>query len=117
MRLQDDLLKYLEQTGWKVTREKGEHNFRAWYHEIWILESRWSPHSFTLFLTFLTDPQPGNPNPFWAIGTSSSLPVNIREAVGEPSLIITPLWMYELPHFVAGLTGLRELAAARDMDE
>jgi hypothetical protein len=111
--LQDDLLKHLERNGWAVTRRKGEPDWRAWFHEIWILKSQWSPHGLTLFLTFLLDPQPGNPNPFMLIGTSFKLPENSPEASGEPSLTVTPNWRDDLPQFIAGLNTLRQAAAGQ----
>jgi hypothetical protein len=111
MRLQDDLLLELETFGWSITRRPGERNHRAWFHEIWELESRWSPRGFNLFLTFLSDPQPGNPIPFWLIGTSSESPKNSHEANGEPSLMVTPHWIDDLPQFVDGLNELRRTAA------
>jgi hypothetical protein len=114
VRLQNDLLKHLEQHGWEVTRQIGERDLLAWFHEIWTLESRWSPHGFTLFLTFLIDPQPGNPNPFWAIGTSFKIPENSAEAFGEPSLMMTPHWVNELPQFVAGLNAIRQSSAKKN---
>jgi hypothetical protein len=109
VRLQDDLLNHLDHEGWAVIRRKREQDW--WYHEIWVLESRWSPQGFTLFLSFLTDPQPGNPNPFWLIGTSSKPPENRSEAHGEPSLMVTPNWGNDLPQFVADLSSLRRAAA------
>lgn len=115
--MQDDLHKHLEQNGWEVTRLQGERDYRAWYHEIWALKSRWSPNGFTLYLTFLTDPQPGSPNPYWAIGTSTKLPENSAEALGEPSLSITPRWKDELPEFVSGLNALRQSAVKENQDE
>jgi hypothetical protein len=111
VRLQDDLLKRLEQKGWMVTRRKEEPDYRAWYHEIWAIESRQSPEGLTLFLTFLTDPQPGNPNPFWVIGTSRELPENSSEASGEPTLTVTPNWINDLPRFVDRLNARRQAAA------
>jgi hypothetical protein len=107
MRLQDDLLRLLGESGWDVTRWKGEQDHRSWFDEIWSLESRRSPRGFALFLTFLVDPEPGNPEPFWLIGTSSKRPENCSEAQGEPCLKITPNWVNELPHFVADLDALR----------
>jgi hypothetical protein len=86
LHLQEKLLKQLELSGWSVTRQKGDQDWRAWFQEIWVLESRWSPHGLALFLTFLTDPQPGNPNPFWTVGTSRKRPENRFEADGEPRL-------------------------------
>ena len=74
MRLQDELRQQLDRSGWDVTRRAGERDHRAWYREVWTLESRQSPRGFTLYLTFLTDPQPGNPNPFWLVGTSRRFP-------------------------------------------
>ena len=111
MRLQDELLKNLERNGWTVSRCQGEANWRAWFHEIWVLESRWAPHGFTLFLTFFADPQPGNANPFWVIGTSSRLPETSGEADGEPRLMVTPAWKDELSQFITGLNSLRQIAA------
>jgi len=96
MRLQNDLLKAIENSGWVVTRYQGELNYLAWFHEIWVLESLWSPQ-LTLFLTFLSDPIPGNPNPFWIVGTSFARPENANEALGEPSLRMSPHWIDDLP--------------------
>jgi hypothetical protein len=117
MRLQDDLLKNLERSGWTITRRVAEQDWQAWFHEIWVLESCWSPHGFTLFLTFLVDPQPGNPNPFWLIGTSFKVPENSSEAHGEPILMVTPNWKNDLPQFVAGLNTLRQSAARNNQME
>lgn len=106
-RLKHDLLKSLEQHGWTVTRHQGELNYLAWFHEIWDLESRWSPHDFRLFLTFLLDPQPGSPNPFYVITTSLKQPENPTEAQGEPELRMSPQWINDLPQFVDALNSLR----------
>jgi hypothetical protein len=117
LHLQEKLQKQLEQNGWSVTRQKGETDWRAWFHEIWVLESQWSPHGFTLFLTFLTDPQPGNVNPFCTVGTSWNRPENRFEADGEPCLVVTPNWVEELPHFVAALNGLRRCGTEKSPGE
>ena len=117
MRLQDELLKKLERNGWAVTRRKGEQDLPAWFHEIWVLESCWSPYGFRLFLTFLIDPQPGNPNAFWLIGTSLKLPEKSSEANGEPSLRVTPNWINDLPKFVAGLDALRQAGAEKSQED
>jgi hypothetical protein len=114
VRLQDDLLGHLERSGWAVTCRKGGPEGWSWCHEVWSLESRWSPHGFTLFLSFLPDPQPGNPNPFWLIATSLELPEHRSEAHGEPSLMVTPNWVNDLPQFVAGLNALRRAAAEQN---
>ena len=114
MRLYDDLLKYLERSGWDVARHAGEQNYLAWYLEIWTIDSRWSPHGFTLFLTFLLDPRPGGTNPFWAIGTCSKFPEHRTEAFGEPSMLMTPNWINDLPQFVDRLNALRQSAANSD---
>jgi hypothetical protein len=111
VRLQDELLKNLEQQGWSVQRRPGEADWSAWFHEIWVLESRWAPRGFTRFLTFLADPQPGNANPFWVIGTSSKLPESSGEADGEPRLMVTPAWKDELSQFITGLNSLRQAVA------
>jgi hypothetical protein len=117
VRLQDELLKQLERNGWSVTRQKGEPDWRAWFHEIWVLDSRWSPHGFTLFLAFLTDPEPGNANPFYIVGTSVKHPENRFEADGEPRLEVTPAWVNELPQFVADLNGLRRCGTEKSPGE
>ena len=111
MRLPTDLLKHLHATGWEVTRHAGERHYLAWYHEVWAVESRWSPRGLTLFLTFLTDPVPGNPNPFWLIGTSLRFPASATEATGEPTLKMSPRWEHDLPQFVAALEALRQARA------
>lgn len=108
MRLQSELLKGLQKSGWDVMRHAGRGDYLAWYQEVWALESRRSPRGFTLFLTFLTDPQPGNANPFWLIGTSRLFPQSKSEANGEPSLLMTPRWEQDLPLFMAALEALRQ---------
>src|SRR5437879_6337465 len=108
MPLPDELRKQLERTDWDVTRQAGRGDHLAWYHEVWALESRRSPRGCTLFLTFLTDPQPGNPNPFSLIGTCRRFPENAAEAAGEPTLAMTPRWQQELPQLVAALDALRQ---------
>src|SRR5438270_13193324 len=105
VRLQDDLLKQLEQRGWSVTRR--QEGLESWAHEIWTLQWRWSPSGLILFLTFLTDPQPGNANPFWMIGTSRREPTDRFEAQGEPRLQVTPYWVDELPRFVTEVDWMR----------
>jgi hypothetical protein len=107
VKLQDSLLEELERHGWSVTRRKED--LEWWAHETWVLESRWSPHGFKLFLTFLTDPQPGNPNPFFKVGSSVKLPENRFEADREPCLRVTPSWLNDLPRFVADVNALRQL--------
>jgi hypothetical protein len=109
MRLQDDLLKGLERNGWSVTRRKEDLDW--WAHEIWTLKSQWSPQRFTLFLTFLTDPQPGNPEPFCEVGTCRQFPADRFEAAGEPSLMMTPRWLEALPQFIAAVDALRQSTA------
>ena len=111
MRLQDELRQQLDRSGWDVTRRAGERDHRAWYREVWTLESRQSPRGFTLYLTFLTDPQPGNPNPFWLVGTSRRFPETAADADGEPTLAMSPRWQTELPQFVAALDALRRAEA------
>jgi hypothetical protein len=112
LHLQDKLLKQLERNGWSVTCRK--EGLEWWAHEIWVLESRRSPPGMTLYLTFLTDPEPGNPISFWIIGTSCKPPKNRSAALGEPSLKVTPNWINDLPRFVGGLDGLRQAEAEKN---
>lgn len=103
-KLKRDLLKRLEHDGWLVTRRAD--GLEWWAHEIWALQSRWSPAGLTLYLTFLTDPLPDSPTGFCEIATSRRVPEN-RDEPAEPVLVVTPNWLDELPRFVADLNAIR----------
>lgn len=107
-RLQMELLNLLEADGWSVSRQ--HEDLPWWAHEIWTLTSIWAPHGLTLYLIFLRDPQPGSPNPFWEIATTTTWPTTRAEATGEPSLLFRPTWPQELPSFVIRLHLFRQKA-------
>ena len=100
MAMKDELLRRLGENGWSVTRHSAD--LEWWVQEIWALESVWAPRGFRLHLTFLTDPQPGSTEPFWALGTCSDRPANRDEAAGEPFLLFRE-WVDRLPAFLSAL--------------
>jgi hypothetical protein len=103
--VQEQLLEMLERRGWSVTRHSAE--LEWWADEIWAVESIWSPSGFTLYLTFLNDPQPGSQEPFLAVGTCPHWPQNMDEA-GEDPYIAFYGWVQALPQFVDDLDRLRK---------
>ena len=71
------------------------------------MESVWAPHGFTVFLTWLVDPQWNDHRPVWAIGTCLQHPTGRLEAEGDPLMPINH-WPRYLPVFLAGLAALRD---------
>lgn len=102
--MKEQLLARLTERGWSVTRHTAELDW--WAQEIWALESIWRPSGYTLFLTFLTDPQPGSTDPFWKVGTCPRWPENRNEAGEEPCLAFRG-WVEALPGFIRDLDQLR----------
>lgn len=73
-----ELIANLSEQGWCVaSREREELDW--WADEIWLVKSEWPPRGFTVFLTWLVDPQcddhrqPGQG--VWAVGTCLEHPV------------------------------------------
>jgi hypothetical protein len=108
MPMKEQLLIQLGERGWNVIRHSKE--LEWWAKEIWVLESLWAPRGFRVFLTFLTDPQPGSTEPFWALRASTEWPTD-RNAPDEPFLLFRE-WEDQLPGFSQGLEELRIQASA-----
>jgi hypothetical protein len=103
--MKEKLLSLLADRGWSVTRHSAE--LEWWAQEIWVLESKWAPPGYTLFLTFLVDPRPGGTDPFWAVGTCPHWPED-RYAAGQDPSICFRGWVEALPGFIRDLDQLRE---------
>jgi hypothetical protein len=105
------LAEALSRQGWGVVRRDRE-GLEWWADEVWTVESEWAPRGFTVFLTWLVDPQRdehGEPRPgefVWGVGTSFQRPADRLEAEGHP-LMGTNRWPRDLPRFLAGLSKLR----------
>jgi hypothetical protein len=102
----------LSQDGWRVvSRERSDLDW--WPDEIWMVESEWAPRGFTVFLTWLVDPQwddhrqPGQA--VWSVGACLQRPSTRLEAEGEPLMSIKH-WPRELPRLLVALSTLREQA-------
>jgi len=105
----------LSEHGWHVvSRER--HHLDWWAEEIWTVESEWAPRGFTVFLTWLVDPQwddhrqPGQA--VWGVGTHLQRPEDRLEAEGEPLMSLNH-WPRELPQFFFGLAALRDQGQSR----
>jgi hypothetical protein len=104
------MMSRLGEHGWRVlARERTDLDW--WADEIWAVESEWSPHGLTVFLTWLVDPQWDDhrrpTQAVWAVGVCSQRPTSRLEAEGEPLLSI-PHWPRGLPEFLARLSHLRD---------
>lgn len=100
----------LAEHGWRVGSRMSD-EVPWWAHEIWCLDSEWSPRGTSLYLTFLFDPMDCDPGVakrrVWAVGTSHSLPTSRREAEGAPLIRIGSGWEGRLGPFLTGLADLR----------
>jgi len=100
----------LSEHGWRVAGRERE-DLDWWADEIWTLESEWAPLGFTVYLTWLIDPQwddqrqPGQA--VWAVGTCLNRPAGRSEAEGSPLMSINH-WPREVPEFLVGLAALRD---------
>jgi len=107
LQLEEELVR----NGWKLVSRKLD-DFDWWADEQWVIESRWSPRGFRLFLTFLVDPQYEGSRPkgagVWAIMASEDPPTD--HLIDGPSASLRPGWEKELPGFLVGLGDLRDQA-------
>ncbi|HKB01515.1 MAG TPA: hypothetical protein VKD90_04805 [Gemmataceae bacterium] len=100
----------LSKQGWRVTTRERE-DLDWWADEIWVLESEWAPQGFTVYLTWLVDPQwddhrqPGQA--VWAVGTSLQRPTGRSEPERSPLMSIKH-WPRDLPEFFTRLAALRD---------
>jgi hypothetical protein len=100
----------LSEHGWRVAGRECE-DLDRWADEIWAVRSEWAPQGFTVYLTWLVDPQwddqrqPGQA--VWAVGTCLKRPAGRSEAEGSP-LMSVKHWPGEVPEFLAGLATLRD---------
>lgn len=52
----DALVARLDANGWRIDAVVGSGDLDWWAAEVWTLKSTWSPHDFTVLLTWLVDP-------------------------------------------------------------
>jgi hypothetical protein len=97
------MLTALSKHGWRVVNRQ-QKDLEWWADEIWTVESEWSPHGLTVFLTWLRDPEGHR---VWAVGTCLQSPSSRDEAEGEPLMSINH-WPRDLPEFLVGLQTLRD---------
>jgi hypothetical protein len=100
----------LSEHGWRMAVRERE-DLDWWVDEIWIVQSEWAPQGFTLYLTWLVDPQwddqrqPGQA--VWAVGTCLERLAGRSEAEGSPLMSIKH-WPRGVPEFLARLGVLRD---------
>lgn len=111
----EDLLNRLEKEGWKVVIQD-DYFCDWWASEIWHIESLWSPQDFTLWLTFLVDPQAPihcvKHENVWAVGASGTFPSDRLEASDKLCLSLGKGWKDNASGFLSDLSRLRREAAA-----
>ena len=108
-----ELKRALADAGWRLSAS-AENDLPWWADELWTIESSWNPSGFTLFLTFLVDPQYSGARSkgdgVWAVGVSTQLPAERAEAEGSRVLPLRPKFNQRLPAFIRGLSTLRDAA-------
>lgn len=102
----------LAQHGWNIA-EVEDGSLEWWAHEIWRLESAWSPTGARAYLTWLVDPQNLTPNRkkeqgVWAVKASAVKPVGWLDGAGEYTLSLRHGWKDELPRLFEHLATLRD---------
>lgn len=109
------LIARLSEHGWHVVSRERD-GLEWWADEIWTVQSEQAPQGFTVFLTWLVDPQWDTPRrpgqAVWAVGTCLQPPTDRLEAEGEPLLSVNH-WPRGLPEFLAELSALRDQRLAR----
>ena len=109
-----EMIARLFEHGWRVV-SRARDDLVWWADEIWTVESEWSPQGFTVYLSWLVDPQWEGPRPpgqgVWAVGTCLQHPGSDREAKGHLSMSINH-WPRDLPAFLSGLSALRDQGKA-----
>lgn len=101
-------------SGWRIA-ECESTTSDWWADEIWTIESTWRPVGFTLFLTFLVDPQSDlqrTRKDVWAISCSSIRPQTHGDAMSDVKICIRPSWEKNLPDFLSTLKELRDVATS-----
>jgi hypothetical protein len=73
------LIRKLAEHGWDVTSR--DRDVEWWAQEIWTVESVWAPHGFTVFLTWLIDPQKGESD--WGVGVPRTTGREARSGAGR----------------------------------
>ena len=106
---QEQLEVGLSASGWEIVgREKS--NLDWWADEIWKIESIWSPVGFTIYLTFLVDPQQSRVRKkgedVWAIGASINRPKEREDGV-EALVPLRPKWGKRLHVFILEVNNMR----------
>jgi hypothetical protein len=109
-----ELLNQLPEHGWRVAGV--EENLEWWAHEMWLLESVWSPVGSRAYVTFLVAPDaPILPydktrrkiEAVWAVMASPNKPRDRLLVEDQFTLSIGPGWEKELPAFFEHLSMIR----------
>lgn len=109
-----ELLNQLPEHGWRVAGV--EENLEWWAHEMWRLESVWSPVGSRAYVTFLVAPDaPILPydktcrkiETVWAVMASPKKPSDRLSVENQFTLSLGQGWEKELPAFFEHLSMLR----------
>src|SRR4051812_35046115 len=100
-----DLISKLAERGWEVVHRERDNEW--WADEIWTVESVWAPQGFTVFVTWLIDPQ--DEKTVWGVGASPERPADRLDASGAASMSIKR-WPRDVPGFLTSLDKLRYAA-------
>ncbi|HJT98842.1 MAG TPA: hypothetical protein VJ696_11050 [Rhodanobacteraceae bacterium] len=100
----DALITRLDTAGWRIDAVVGRDDLDWWAAEIWTLKSDWSPRDFTVFVTWLVDPQ--DERHVW-MAVASQVPLADRLDRGIARIDARP-FPDEAEAFCAALARVRE---------
>ena len=100
-----DLIRKLADRGWDVVRR--DRDVEWWADEIWTVRSVWAPRDFTVFVTWLIDPE--SLSGTWGVGAALERPTGRTEASAAACASINR-WPRDVPEFLAALDRLRDAA-------
>lgn len=100
-----DLVRKLTDRGWAVVQR--ERDVGWWADELWTVESVWAPRGFTLFVTWLVDPE--SLSGVWGVGAALERPTARHEAEATTCMSINH-WPRYVPDFLKALDTLRDAA-------
>lgn len=115
----DNLIKHLEDDGWRVVFIDTDVAEKEWAAEIWRVESDWQPKGFGFWLTVVKnrtfENEEDETDGLVGVGTSFVYPENETQAQGKPFVTFGKGWGTRTTQFMTDLARLRHNAFVAEM--